>query len=120
MLNPNATVRAALDGDPGLMSRLGAGNVYQVFPAAEIPPPLLVFGVTENRPAFGADDAELSSEITVTIDAVHRDNAQLTAIMLDVNRIMSGIGFVRDSYGPLGQSGGAYTRMIRFKTEMEA
>ena len=119
MLNPNAIIKVALEGDPGLMSRVGTGNIYQAFPGDKIPPPFLVFGITENRPAFGADDAEFSSDITVTIDAVHRDNVQLTAIMLDLDRIMTSISYVRDSYGPLGQTAGAYTRMIRFKTEME-
>ena len=120
MLNLSTTIRAALEGDPGLTSRLGVGNVYQMWPAGNIPPPILSFDITENQPSFGADDAEYSSGITVTIDAAHRDNGQLTGMLLDVNRIMVGIGFVRDSYGPLGQNGGAFTRMIRFKAEMEA
>ena len=99
------------------MSRSGA--VYQVYPADDIPPPFVAFEVSNNVPSFGADDMEKTSEITVTVDSVHRDNAILTAVMLDINRIMTGIGYVRDSYGPLMQNGGAYSRMIRFKIEME-
>jgi len=118
LLNPNSQIKQALEGDSSLAGKVGKA-VYQDYPTDDIPPPFVVFDVSNNRPCFAADDAEYASEISVTIDAVHRKNSVLTAIFMDVDRILAGVGYVRTHYGPLMLIGGSYTRMVRYKTEVE-
>lgn len=119
MLNPNPAINTALLADAALTIKLGANKIYNAFPGIEIDEPYVMFEEENNRPAFGADNIEKSSEITIAINVVAADKTMLAAILLDIDRIMVGIGYVRDMTGPVIQFDKNFCRLIRFKIEME-
>jgi len=119
MLNPNPAIKEALIGDSALTAKIGSGSVYQTYPSIKTLPPFVIFREINNKPAFGADDAEYAAEITITIDGVASDKTLLEAILVDVDRIMVSIGYYRDRLGPVLTSSGNFVREIRFKTEKE-
>lgn len=119
MLNPNPAVKAALVADAALIAKLGGNKIYNAYPGIEIEEPYVIFEEENNMPAFGADDVEKASEITIAITVVAADKTTLAAILLEVDRIMVSLGYVRERIGPLLQLDVNLSRLMRFKTEME-
>lgn len=99
MINIKANVVAALKGDAELVALLGGQRIYfQVAPnAAEFP--RITYYEQDNRPALYGDCQELGSEIVMVVDVWSKGSTG--AIAAAVDRIMAGIGFVREFAGDL-------------------
>jgi hypothetical protein len=124
MLNPIPEIMAALSSDVALTAKIGTGvsevgKVFNAYPSIEVAEPYVIFEEDNNKPAFGADDAEKASEITIAITAVAANKTVLAAILLDVDRIMVCLGYIRDSTGPVLPIDQNFCKLIRFKIEME-
>jgi len=114
VINLKPDVVAALKNDATLVGLLGGPRIYfQVAPNAD-EFPRITYYEQDNRPALHGDSRELGSEVTFVIDIWAK--ASTSAIADAVDRIMTGLGFVREFAGDLyEQDTGVYHKNMRYR-----
>lgn len=114
MINLKPDVVSALKNDATLTGLLGGPRIY--FQVAPNPDefPRITYYEQDNRPALYGDTQELGSEITFVVDIWAK--ASTTAIADAVNRVMVGLGFVREFAGDLyEQDTGVFHKHMRYR-----
>ncbi len=114
MINLKPDVVSALKNDAELVGLLGGPRIYfEAAPNAD-EFPRITYYEQDNRPALWGDDRELGSEITFIVDVWAK--ASTTAIASAVDRVMAGLGFVREFAGDLyEQDTQVYHKAMRYR-----
>lgn len=113
MINIKPDVVTALKTD-AILAGLVGDRIYFYYPPVEAAYPCISYYELDNRPALYGDNQELASEITFVIDIWAK--ASTTAIADAVNRIMTGLGFVREFAGDLyEQDTGVFHKHMRYR-----
>lgn len=114
MINLKTNVVSALKNDTTLTGLLGGPRIYFQLASNADEFPRITYYEQDNRATLYGDSQEIGSEITFVIDIWAK--ASTTAIADAVNRVMVGLGFVREFAGDLyEQDTGVFHKNMRYR-----
>lgn len=116
MINSKPDIYEALSGD-AVLANLVQSRIYADKCPAGGQYPIVVYTEISNVPAMYADDAETDSLITIQI-SVLVNSGSTTEIAKQVNKIMIGIGYIRQFSGDL-MDGEIKIKSMRFVIAQE-